>query len=166
MTALPTDPIRAEHRELMPHVGHIATAAAEVTEWDVSRARRVLPRIVSFLRDDLMPHAAAEEEVLYPAVDRFIGEGATATMIVDHIVIGESVEELAASVDRVLADWENRELVADLSRRLAAIAAILRLHFRKEEQVLLPILDAGLSLDEGRRLLHHVGEGSHVHDHV
>lgn len=166
MTPLPTDPIRDEHRELMPHVQHVATAAVKVTEWDVSQASHQLSRIVSFLREDLIPHATTEEEVLYPAVDRLIGEGATATMIVDHVVIGESVEELAVSTERALDDWDNRELVADVSRRLAAIAAILRLHFRKEEEVLLPILDAGLSLEEGRRLFQHGGEGSHAHDHV
>jgi iron-sulfur cluster repair protein YtfE (RIC family) len=166
MTQLPTDPIRAEHRDLIPHLAHVENAAVRVTAWDAAEAGRVLPRIVAFLRDDLIPHATAEEEVLYPAVDRLVGADVTATMTADHVVIGERIEALAAAVDRALPHWEDRDMVGDLSRRLAAIAAIVDLHFRKEEEVLLPILDAGMSVTEGLQLFERMGHDAHGHDHV
>ncbi len=164
MTELPTDPIRAEHRELAPHLGHVESAAAKVTGWDRDAASRRLGGILSFLRDDLLPHARVEEEVLYPAVDRLVGQGATATMSVDHVVIGERVDALTEAVDDALDHWDDVDRVADISRRLAALAAIVELHFRKEEEVLLPVLDSGLSLAEGHELfgtISHAGHGSH-----
>lgn len=163
VTDLPTDPIRDEHRELIPHLLHVEEASVQVTGWDLSQAQRSLPRIVGFLRDDLVPHARAEEELLYPAVDRLQGAATTATMIVDHIVIGELIEKLATDVEEALADWDNQQLVAGLSRELAAVAAIVGLHFRKEEEVLLPILDAGLTIEEGHELFGQMGHTDHAH---
>jgi iron-sulfur cluster repair protein YtfE (RIC family) len=163
MTNLPTDPIREEHRELMIHLQHVEDASVQVTGWDLSQALRQLPGIVGFLRDDLLPHAAAEEQILYPTIDRLQGAATTATMIVDHIEIGELIERLAADVDGALADWHNRDLVAGVSRQLAALAAIVGLHFRKEEEVLLPVLDGGLSVEEGHELFGRMGHTAHVH---
>lgn len=165
MTQLPTDPIRAEHHALIPHLAHVESAATQVTGWDATEAGRILPRIVAFLRDDLVPHATVEEELLYPAVDRLVGANVTATMTVDHVVIGELIEDLAAAVDLALGQWEDRDLVHDLSRQLASIAAIVSLHFRKEEEVLLPILDAGMSVAEGHQLFERMGHDAHGHAH-
>jgi iron-sulfur cluster repair protein YtfE (RIC family) len=68
-------------------------------------------------------------------------------------------------VDQALEDWDNREMVATVSRQLAAISAIVELHFRKEEEVLLPILDEGLSVEEGHALFETAhGDGGHSHD--
>lgn len=162
MNQLPTDPIRDEHRELEPHLGHIEKAAALVTGWDEDRARRSLPHVVAFLRDDLVPHARVEEEVLYPAINEITGAPTTATMVVDHVVIGERIDALAARVESALNDW-NDEGAADISRQLAALAAIIGLHFRKEEEVLLPIIDSAMSVEEGHALFEHMGHGAHVH---
>ena len=166
MTELPTEQIRDEHRRLMPHLQHVEDAAVGVTSWDHDRARRGLPRIVGFLRDELAPHASEEERVLYPAIDRVQGARMTATMTIDHMVIGERIEALESTVERALRNWEDDQMVAEVSRQLAAIAAIVLLHFRKEEEVLLPILDARLTVEEGRQLFEDMGHGAHEHRHV
>ena len=165
MNDLPTDPIRDAHRKLMPHLRHVEDASAQVVSWDLEHAGRVLPRIAGFLRDELVPHAWEEEDVLYPAIDRLQGAATTATMTFDHVVIGERIEALVSTVDRALAEWDDADLVAEVSRQLAAIAAIVLLHFRKEEEVLLPILDAGLNLEQGRELFEDMGHG-HDNGHV
>lgn len=162
MNQLPTDPIREEHRELAPHLEHIEKAAALVTGWDLDRARRSLPQVVAFLRGDLVPHARVEEEVLYPAINQITGAPTTATMVVDHVVIGERIDALAASVESTLDDWDV-DGAADISRQLAALAAIIGLHFRKEEEVLLPIIDSAMSVDEGHALFKSMGHTAHVH---
>lgn len=163
MTQLPTDPIREEHSELEPHLHHIERAAAQVTEWDLALAKRSLPQLIGFLREDLVPHAQTEEEVLYPEVDRITGAATTATMIVDHVVIGERIDALASSADAALDDWDAPGVAADISRQLAAIAGIVRLHFRKEEEVLLPILDANLTVEQGHALFESMGHTAHTH---
>lgn len=162
MNQLPTDPIREEHRQLEPHLDHVDKAAALVTEWDLARARRSLPPLVAFLRNDLIPHARIEEEVLYPAIDGITGAATTATMVVDHVVIGERIEALASSVDSALDDWGERG-AADISRQLTALAAIIGLHFRKEEEVLLPIIDSAMSVEEGHALFEQMGHTAHAH---
>lgn len=166
MTELPTEHIRDEHRSLMPHLRHVEGAAVGITSWDHDRARRGLPRLVGFLRDELVPHAREEERVLYPAIDRLQGAAITATMTIDHVVITERIEALESTVERALSNWDDAELVADVSRQLSAIAAIVLLHFRKEEEVLLPILDAGLTVEQGQELFEDMGQGAHDHQHV
>lgn len=162
MTQLATDPIRDEHRQLQPHLHHIEQASALVTQWDLGRARRSLPPVVAFLRDDLIPHARVEEEILYPAVDEINGAGTTATMAVDHVGIGERIETLSSAVDAALNSWDE-VVAADIARQLAALAAIIGLHFRKEEEVLLPIIDSAMSVEEGHALFEHMGHTAHVH---
>ena len=63
----PTEPFRREHAELHSHVEHIGQAAREVAHVETAEREALLGRIVEFLRGTLVPHAKAEEEVLYPA---------------------------------------------------------------------------------------------------
>ena len=54
-TTLPTEPLRAEHRELLPHLQGLETVADEVDRWDADEAAHVLGDIVGFLRGNLAP---------------------------------------------------------------------------------------------------------------
>lgn len=166
MTELPTEPIREEHRQLAPHLGHIESAAVEVTRWTVEQAARRLPPILGFLRDDLLPHARTEEDLLYPEIDRIQGAATCDTMKVDHLAIGERIDLLDTTVDKALTDWDDPALVSEVSRQLAAISAIVSLHFRKEEEVLLPILDSGITVEEGHALFERMGHSGHAHAHA
>jgi len=84
--SLSTEPLRAEHRDLLPHLRGLETIADEVDRWNVDEAARVLGEIVGFLRGHLVPHAKAEEQVLYPAVEEAMAApGATATMRADRL---------------------------------------------------------------------------------
>lgn len=165
MTQRPTEPIRREHRELTPHLQHLDTAAGRLGGFDAGQAGRLLPQLLSFLRDQLLPHARAEEEVLYPAIDGLFGAPVTATMVLDHIGIAERIDRLGTAVDRALDDWDDAGAVAEVSRQLVAISAIVALHFRKEEEVLLPILDDRLSIEEGQALFDSMGHGIPEHAH-
>jgi iron-sulfur cluster repair protein YtfE (RIC family) len=115
-----------------------------------------------FLRDHLVPHATAEEQVLYPAVERAMGApGATATMAADHAEIVNRIDRLAADVATIEQRWPDAALGASLGRQLIGLSAILQLHFRKEEEVLLPVLDAELDPDDAVALFHRMGEVAH-----
>lgn len=164
MTELPTSPIREEHRELIPHLRHIEAAAVEVWGWDANGAARRLPPIVAFLRDQLIPHAGQEEAVLYPEIDRITGGPTTATMTLDHVEIGARTDRLAASVETAIEDWDTG-VAADLSRQMAALAAIVVLHFEKEEEALLPLLDETLTSEAAGELFARMGHGEHAHTH-
>jgi iron-sulfur cluster repair protein YtfE (RIC family) len=149
---LPTEPLRAEHRDLLPHLHALDIAANEVDGWDRDEALRILGDIVEFLRGHLVPHAAAEEQVLYPAVeDAMAAPGATATMRADHSEIVARIDRLAEAVPMVGARWPDADLAHDLAHQLVGLSAILLLHFSKEEEVLLPVLDAALGPEGSRR---------------
>lgn len=161
---LPTSPIREEHRELVPHLRHIEAAAVDVWDWDADEAASRLPAIVAFLRDRLIPHAEQEEAVLYPEIDRVTGGPTTATMTLDHVEIGARTDRLGARVEAALEDWDTG-VAADLSRQLASLAAIVVLHFEKEEEALLPLLDGALTTDEASELFARMGHTEHGHAH-
>lgn len=165
MTQLATDPIREEHRQLVPHLRHVEAAATAVMVWDHGEAQSRLSQVLAFLRDDLLPHAKQEEDVLYPEIDRITGANTTATMTLDHVEIKDRIDRLGTTVETALGTWDDRESVGEVSRHLAALAAIVLLHFHKEEEALLPVLDDGLTVEEGHQLFSRMGHGHGHHEH-
>lgn len=159
---LPTEPLRAEHRDLLPHLRALDTAADEVDQWDRDEATHVLGEILDFLRGHLVPHATAEEHVLYPAVEQAMAApGATATMRADHAEIVARIDRLAETAAGVGERWPDAALARDLAHQLVGLSAILQLHFRKEEEVLLPVLDERLGTEDATELFARMGEVAH-----
>ncbi|HEX6424840.1 MAG TPA: hemerythrin domain-containing protein [Acidimicrobiales bacterium] len=159
---LPTEPLRSEHRDLLPHLRALDAAADEVDRWDGDEATHVLGDIVGFLRGHLIPHAHAEEAVLYPAIEEAMSApGATATMRADHAEIVARIDRLAQAAATVGQRWPDPALARDLAHQLVGLSAILQLHFHKEEDVLLPVLDQRLGVEEASELFTRMGEAAH-----
>jgi iron-sulfur cluster repair protein YtfE (RIC family) len=143
---LPTAPLRAEHRELRPHIDDLRAAAELVGSAPIAELRRKLGETCDFLAGHLIPHALAEDEVLYPAAAGFVGTPlATATMSRDHTAVLKLTNELAAL--RRLADASEirPQTAMDLRRVLYGLHALVSVHFAKEEEILLPLLDERLT---------------------
>jgi iron-sulfur cluster repair protein YtfE (RIC family) len=156
---LPTEPLRAEHRDLLPHLRGLETVADEVERWDGDEAAHVLGEIVGFLRGHLVPHAKAEEQVLYPAVEEAMAApGATATLRADHAEIVSRIDRLADTAATVATRWPDDNLARDLIHQLVGLSAIVVLHFHKEEEVLLPVLDTTLGADDAAALFARMGQ--------
>jgi len=104
-----------------------------------------MKRVVSFLQEQIEPHAQWEGRVLYPAVDKRAASGPnafTASMRYEHRIIGRWIHDLAA---------ESRTETPDalvFARRADNLLGLLWAHLEEEEQVLLPILDATMSQGE------------------
>jgi iron-sulfur cluster repair protein YtfE (RIC family) len=130
----PTEAFREEHRHLMAHVDQIRVAAAEVTDLAAEEREAVVGRVLDFLRKTLLPHAEWEEQVLYTAVGELLGDPrATATMSRDHVAIGRMIEALAEA---------GPAEVTRLQELLYGLHALIVVHFEKEEEVYLPLLDS------------------------
>ncbi|MBI2324356.1 MAG: hemerythrin domain-containing protein [Chloroflexi bacterium] len=143
----PTEPLRAEHRELLPHIEALRTAADHVGTVPAVTLRTEVDVAYAFLTEHLIPHAMAEDEVLYPEVGRALGAlGATATMSRDHVAVVELIDELG--VLRHAPD----EHASELRRVLYGLHALVMTHFGKEEAIYLPLLDEHLSSDEASRM--------------
>ena len=158
----PTEPLRAEHRDLLPRLLALDAAADDAPGWDRAAAVAGIGGIVEFLRGHLVPHAAAEEAALYPAVEEAMrAPGATATMRADHVEIVARIDRLADTAAEIDRRWPDASLVREVARQLVGLSAILQLHFRKEEEVLLPVLDASLDADGAAALFARMGEVAH-----
>lgn len=151
--AMPTQPLREEHRELFPHVEQLRLAADQVGEDSSEATLRAVDEAHGFLVEHLIPHAQAEEAALYPVVGRAMGAPeATATMRRDHAEIGRLAEELGALRARLATGAVDETLQRALRRVLYGLHALVALHFAKEEEIYLPLLDARLKTTEAAAL--------------
>jgi len=128
-----TEVIRDDHAHLREHVEHMRIAARELPDMSPQERQDVIARIVDFLRGTLLPHADEEERSLYLDVARRLGHPeATAPMTHDHVAIRVRTLELAATdetdVDR-------------LQELLYGLYALISVHFWKEEQLYLPLIE-------------------------
>lgn len=146
-------PLRDEHRELLPHINAMRLAGEAAARGDVETARVGARSALRFLDNHLHPHAAAEEAVLYPEVARVMGApGATRTMSRDHVEVAALREELREAIAR-------DDIVA-LARLLFALHAVVKLHFAKEEEVYVPVLEASLTAEEAAALYERMEEAA------
>lgn len=147
-----TEPLRAEHRELTPQIEDLARTATWISTAPAPVVREKLAHALEFLRHHLVPHALAEEETLYPAVEGAMqAPGATETMRRDHVEVLRRVEALEQLRDGI-ADMPTEVQRAQLAAALHGLHAIVALHFAKEEEIYLPVLDATLTAEDSQLL--------------
>jgi quercetin dioxygenase-like cupin family protein len=135
------DPVRViheEHLHLLEGIAELSQLAQAAPVLEVGELRAELRATVGFLMTDLLPHARAEELLVYPAVERVLraGGGATSSMALDHRRIAELTADLesTAEIPAGALDW------AVAQRLLQSISAVVSLHFDKEEEDYLPRL--------------------------
>jgi iron-sulfur cluster repair protein YtfE (RIC family) len=94
--------------------------------------------VVNWCRSDLLPHAMAEEQTLYPAASRRSELAALVTaMIREHRNIGAHVDRLAAAAPGVAA------------LEAATVLALFESHLEKEEFDILPALVPDATVELG-----------------
>ncbi len=148
-----TQPLRDEHKELLPHIESLRLAGDLVSETLTPSAQQEIEAASTFLTRQLIPHAQAEEKALYPVVQKVMGAGkATATMSRDHEEVSRLTDELAALHAQIGGSTITDEQVKSLRRILYGLYTLVKVHFAKEEEIYLPLLDANLSVDEAHAL--------------
>jgi hemerythrin-like domain-containing protein len=145
-----TQPLREEHKELMPHIEMLRTVADAIGTMPIDTLRQHVYDVYMFLEHHLIPHAQAEEWALYPTVGRLMSAPAvTATMSRE---IGRLTEELASLKMQISGKSVSESQEKALRRVLYGLYAIVKLHFAKEEEIYLPLLDARLTPGEAQEL--------------
>jgi len=146
-----TQPLRDEHKELFPHVESLRLTGDAVSGPILtSDARRLIEESYTFLTYHLIPHSQAEEQALYPVVQKVMGAAqATATMSRDHVEVGALTQELAALRVQLTGETISPILANAFRKVLYGLYALVKVHFAKEEEIYLPLLDAGLKPEEG-----------------
>ena len=148
-----TQPLRDEHAELLPRIETLRSAAEAAGTLPLPELLAQVDEAYEFLARHLIPHAEAEDRALYPVVGRVMGAPeATATMSRDHVEVGRLTGELASLRAGLAAGRSGEGETRDLRRVLYGLHALVRLHFAKEEEIYLPILDAKLSPPEAAEM--------------
>src|SRR3990172_4648164 len=65
-----TQPLREEHKELLPHIEALRSVGDSVAVVPLESLRESVAQVLQFLTHHLLPHAQAEEQALYPVVAR------------------------------------------------------------------------------------------------
>lgn len=151
--------VSSEHRHLRPQIDALGSLADRWSALEEAERSERLQSVVDLLQSQLLPHAAAEEALLYPAVERVLRArgGAVSTMTLDHVEITRLTENL----DAATADAE------EVPGLLHSVRALVLLHLDEEEQAYLPAL-AGLGASEAIALAEALGldTGGRARDHV
>lgn len=152
MTSI-TQPLRDEHKELYPQVETLKLAGDAINESLTTSAHARIEEAYYFLIHHLIPHAQAEDKALYPAVQKAMGAPqSTATMSRDHVEVGRLTEELGTlRVHRSQLSITTLQAQA-LRRVLYGLYTLVKVHFAKEEEIYLPLLDTKLTADEAKEM--------------
>lgn len=159
-----TQPLRDEHKELWPHVEALRTVADSLDDAPYNTVCQGVDDIYSFLTGHLIPHAEAEEASLYPMVAEIMGAPqATATMSRDHVEVGRLIQELALLRSGIAGGTMNPAQARALRRILYGLYMLLKVHFAKEEEIYLPLLDAKLTPETARQLFDAMEASARAH---
>lgn len=148
MAALP-QVVRDEHKELIARIELLRTVADSIGSAATEALRGGVGQAYIFLIHQLIPHAQAEEQVLYPTVGRLLrAVEATDTMSRDHLEVIRLTEELEELRLHLFYAPLSESDEQALRRVLYGLYAIIKLHLAKEEEIYLPILEARLPAEE------------------
>ena len=152
MTTL-TQPLRDEHKELFPHIESLKLAGMAVHGTLSQASLDLIDEAYAFQATHLLPHAHAEEAALYPVVQKVMGSPhGTATMSRDHAEVEALTRELALLRSQVSATEIGVKQANELKRVLYGLYTLVKVHFAKEEEVYLPLLDANLTPEDARKM--------------
>jgi heavy metal translocating P-type ATPase len=120
--------IRSDLEQLLS----VADALGTLDPADVLPAVR---RVHRLLTEEVLPHEKAEQDILYPALDRVLGGNEpTGPMTRSHVEIAHRVRRLGQLIEDIGDAEPDVEDIDDLRRMLYGLHAILRLHTVQEEE--------------------------------
>lgn len=133
MAALLTEPLRLRNAALRRRLGRLAEVARLLPELGPDERQEAVAEILEFLRGELRLHAEAEERWLYPEIALQLRHPlATRGMAFDNELLREQIGTLTTS--------DINDTPA-LQAALYGLSALLDAHFRKEEEIYLPLLE-------------------------
>ncbi len=157
-----TQPLRDEHKELYPHISALREAGDSITENLTPEALRRIDEASEFLVHHLIPHAQAEDAALYPVVQQAMGaQLATATMSRDHVEVGSLTRELITLRGQITPGSITTQQAKALRKVLYGLFALVSVHFAKEEEIYLPLLDAKLTQQEAAEMFEAMESAAH-----
>jgi heavy metal translocating P-type ATPase len=132
----------SEHRTLRPDVALLRDAAARLGVDGVGDAMAAVHVAYRLLVDEIAPHEAEEDRLLYPLIAGVLGgNDPTGTMSRAHAEIAKLTAQLGMIVGRVGTAAPAPADVQELQRLLYGLYALLELHFGQEDESFLSLAD-------------------------
>jgi heavy metal translocating P-type ATPase len=131
-----------EHLTIWANIEQLRAAADALGVLPPAEAMARVERVYRLLVEEVGPHEKAEQDELYPAMDRLLGGGqATATMSRAHAEIAHQTRRLGQLIGDVSPGEPDEADIADLRALLYGLHAILRLHTAQEEESYLSLAE-------------------------
>jgi uncharacterized protein (DUF2249 family)/iron-sulfur cluster repair protein YtfE (RIC family) len=146
--------VEQHHAEMAGRLDLLTADVVRAARTDRAEATR--QELLSWLRDELVPHATAEEQTLYPAAAEIVeARLLVEAMLAEHVLIHRLVADLEAASDPVEA--------AAVAR---AIETVFDSHLAKENDQLIPTLVASPAYSVAEMLegMHELLGGHDDHD--
>jgi iron-sulfur cluster repair protein YtfE (RIC family) len=157
--------LRLEHHALGAHVDTLRTVADGIGVVEAETTLAGVDNLHEFLTHHLLPHAKAEEAVLYPLIDRLMGAAdATATMRWDHDEIVRLAAELARLREALHSGRAPVSIERDLRRILYGLHVLVALHLAKEDEIYAPLLESRLDVDTAEVLTQQMQDATQAAD--
>ncbi len=133
---------QGEHQAIRADLDRLRAAADNLGRIDPAQAIAQIRQVHRLLTEEVQPHEQAEQEVLYPALDRLLG-GAdpTGPMSRAHVEITHQIRRLGQLLDDIGPDGPDSEDISELRRLLYGLHAVLRLHTAQEEESYFSLAD-------------------------
>ncbi len=148
-----TQPIREAHQQQLPWIQKCSEVADQAGDLPAAILVEEIDSIINWLKTDILPDVDVEDRILYPTIAVIMGAPqATNTMRVDHAEFRKMADELDELREEIKLG-KTTEQIKYLRSLLYSLHTLLRLHFQKEEQVYLSIIDDHMTSEQGKRML-------------
>jgi hemerythrin-like domain-containing protein len=137
--------LKRQHDNLHMGVTAMAVTRARFAELDRDTMADAIAEILEFFRNDVAPHARAEESVLYPEVARLLNVHLSDMLVHEHRKMDRLVADLIEAHGALAMGSEAPSNVAAV---FDALVSLMRSHLRQEEEVLLTMLEEHLTAAE------------------
>jgi heavy metal translocating P-type ATPase len=132
-----------EHVAIWADIEQLRTVADALGSLPAAEAMTRVRQVHQLLVEEIGPHERAEQEELYPAMERLLGSrDATAAMARAHAEIAHQTRRLGQLIDDIGAGGPDDVDIAELRALLYGLHAILRLHTAQEDENYLSLGDS------------------------
>jgi heavy metal translocating P-type ATPase len=131
-----------EHLAIRADIDRLREVADALGTLEPAVAMERVRNVHRMLIDEVQPHEEAEEQVLYPALGRFLGgSDPMGTMSRAHIEITHQIRRLGQVIDDIGPEGIDDIDLTELRSMLYGLYAILKLHTAQEDESYLSLAD-------------------------
>lgn len=145
-----TRPLHEKHLALLTHIEELRKMGDRIEEGEISSpTRKMIADTYHFLVHELIPHTQAEDKVIYPAIQLIlVSDQAIAALTRDHAEIASLTQQLGVIQTEIALNTLSVDQANELRCIYYGLYTLIKIHYSKEEEIYLPLLDSRMQPDE------------------